>query len=228
MDARYSSRYCVTVFPVIFRKRRQQTSRDRCTCSPSFSSEITDSYHYSDAFLTIEAPFYFLLGLLAVYRTSIQSMQNGRAPFAACMIELVMRLAATVWLSRFLGYTAVCIASPLAWFGAVALLIPVYYRMMMKPVKTVQSNLVHRILICLATQNPESFRSSSEVLKRFRVFYFAVFSSQIVSRFFPSIQIQRYTRFICSSSSASRSVFTITWPIRSVPSAMAETTCPSG
>lgn len=55
----------------------------------------------------------------------------------ACMIELVMRLAATVWLSRFLGYTAVCIASPLAWFGAIALLIPVYYRMMIKPVKTV-------------------------------------------------------------------------------------------
>ena len=101
------------------------------------SNPTAEIYHYSDAFLTIEAPFYFLLGLLAVYRTSIQSMQNGRAPFAACMIELVMRLAATVWLSRFLGYTAVCIASPLAWFGAVALLIPVYYRMMMKPVKTV-------------------------------------------------------------------------------------------
>ena len=101
------------------------------------SNPTAEIYHYSDAFLTIEAPFYFLLGLLAVYRTSIQSMQNGRAPFAACMVELVMRLAATVWLSRFLGYTAVCIASPLAWFGAVALLIPVYYRMMMKPVKTV-------------------------------------------------------------------------------------------
>ena len=127
MDTRYSSRYCVTVFPVIFRKRRQQTSRDRCTCSPSFSSEITDSYHYSDAFLTIEAPFYFLLGLLAVYRTSIQSMQNGRAPFAACMIELVMRLAATVWLSRFLGYTAACIASPVAWLFACFFLIPAYF-----------------------------------------------------------------------------------------------------
>ena len=101
------------------------------------SNPTAEIYHYSDAFLTIEAPFYFLLGLLAVYRTSIQSMQNGRAPFAACMVELVMRLAATVWLSRFLGYTAVCIASPLSWFGAIALLIPVYYRMMMKPVKTV-------------------------------------------------------------------------------------------
>ena len=46
------------------------------------------------------------------------------------MIELVMRLAATVWLSSFIGYTAVCIASPLAWFGACALLIPCYYKMM--------------------------------------------------------------------------------------------------
>ena len=60
------------------------------------SNPTAEIYHYSDVFLTIEAPFYFLLGLLAVYRTSIQSMQNGRAPFAACMIELVMRLAVTL------------------------------------------------------------------------------------------------------------------------------------
>ena len=94
------------------------------------SDPTQEIYHYSDAYLTIVAPFYLLLGLLAVYRTSIQSMQNGRAPFLACMIELVMRLAATVWLSAFIGYTAVCIASPLAWFGACALLIPCYYKMM--------------------------------------------------------------------------------------------------
>ena len=127
-------------FPVIFRKRRQHLA-DRCTCSLSFSSEITDSYHYSDAFLTIEAPFYFLLRPSAVYRTSIQSMQNGRAPFAACMIELVMRLAATVWLSRFLGLHCRLHRKPaLPWFGAIALLIPVYYRMMIKPVKQCNQN----------------------------------------------------------------------------------------
>ncbi|MEI3173320.1 MAG: MATE family efflux transporter [Lachnospiraceae bacterium] len=94
------------------------------------SAPTPEIYYYSDVYLTIVAPFYLLLGLLAVYRTSIQSMQNGRAPFLACMIELVMRLAATVWLSSFIGYTAVCIASPLAWFGACALLIPCYYKMM--------------------------------------------------------------------------------------------------
>ena len=55
----------------------------------------------------------------------------------ACMIELVMRLAATVWLSSFIGYTAVCIASPLAWFGACALLIPCYYKMMKSESKSI-------------------------------------------------------------------------------------------
>ena len=49
------------------------------------------------------------------------------------MIELVMRIAATIGLSGIIGYTSVCIASPLAWFGACALLIPVYYRMMKRP-----------------------------------------------------------------------------------------------
>lgn len=94
------------------------------------SNPTKEIYHYSDMYLTIIAPFYILLGLLAVYRTSVQSMQNGRAPFAACMIELVMRIAATVGLSGILGYTAVCIASPLAWLGACSLLIPCYYKMM--------------------------------------------------------------------------------------------------
>lgn len=46
------------------------------------------------------------------------------------MIELVMRIAATVGLSGIIGYTSVCIASPMAWIGACALLIPVYYKMM--------------------------------------------------------------------------------------------------
>lgn len=93
------------------------------------SNATVEIYYYSDLYLTIVAPCYFVLGLLAVYRTTIQSMQNGRAPFEACMIELVMRIAATIGLSGVLGYISLCIASPLAWFGATTLLIPVYYKM---------------------------------------------------------------------------------------------------
>ena len=42
-------------------------------------------------------------------------------------------LGIAFWIPAFvgmLGYTSVCIASPMAWFGACALLIPCYYRMM--------------------------------------------------------------------------------------------------
>lgn len=85
---------------------------------------------YSNGYLLCVAPFYLLLGLLAVYRSSIQSMQNAAAPFAACIIELVMRIGATAILTSYIGYTGVCVASPLAWAGACALLIPVYYHMM--------------------------------------------------------------------------------------------------
>ena len=84
--------------------------------------------HYAVGYLLAVAPFYPLLGLLLVYRTAEQSMGDGRAPFLACMIELVMRIVGTAGLSRVLGYTGVCLASPLAWAGAIALLIPVYYR----------------------------------------------------------------------------------------------------
>ena len=79
------------------------------------SDPTKEIYHYSDMYLTIVTPFYFVLGLLAVYRTSIQSMQNGKAPFAACMIELVMRIAATVGLMlrfvRGVDYTDVLLSS---------------------------------------------------------------------------------------------------------------------
>ncbi len=101
------------------------------TRTPSMEPQwLTAGLSQSDHYLNGVAPFYFLLGLLAVYRTAVQSMQNSTAPFAACMIELVMRLAATICLSAIIGYTAVCIASPMAWAGACALLIPTYYKMM--------------------------------------------------------------------------------------------------
>ena len=85
---------------------------------------------YSNGYLTAVAPCYLILGLLLVYRTAIQSMQNTIAPFLACMIELAMRIASTTALVSAIGYTGVCIASPLAWAGATVMLIPVYYVML--------------------------------------------------------------------------------------------------
>lgn len=97
---------------------------------PIFIDQPTQAIiRYANGYLIAVAPFYLILGLLSVYRSSIQSMGNGQAPFAACMIELVMRICGTMGLSRILGYTGICLATPLAWIGATSLLITVYYRM---------------------------------------------------------------------------------------------------
>ena len=85
---------------------------------------------YAQSYLTVVIPFYLLLGLLMVYRTSLQSIGVGWAPFAACIIELIMRILCAIGFSRRFGYPGICFATPLAWIGAVALLIPVYFIVM--------------------------------------------------------------------------------------------------
>jgi len=82
---------------------------------------------YAADYLWMVAPFYPVLGALLVYRSAVQSVGNSTAPFAACMVELAMRIGGTFGLSHLLGYKGICLASPLAWLGATTLLIPVYY-----------------------------------------------------------------------------------------------------
>lgn len=82
---------------------------------------------YAAGYLIAVAPFYLLLGVLQIIRSAVQSMNDSRTPFFACLIELAMRLLGTSALAALLGYTGVCLSSPLAWLGAVSLLVPVYF-----------------------------------------------------------------------------------------------------
>lgn len=93
------------------------------------SAPTQEIIRYSNGYLVVVVPFYFVLGMLLIYRTAVQSMGNGKAPFAACIVELVMRICGTMGLSLLFGYYGICFASPLAWIGATSLLIPVYCRM---------------------------------------------------------------------------------------------------
>lgn len=84
---------------------------------------------YSDKYLLTVAPFYLLLGTLLTYRSTIQSMGNNWPPFAACIIELFVRIGATAFLASEIGYIGICLATPLAWLGACSLLLPIYRKM---------------------------------------------------------------------------------------------------
>lgn len=109
---------------------------------PLFVSQATaDICMYSDQYLLTVAPFYLVLGVLMTYRSSIQSMGNGLAPFLACITELVLRVGATVLLGARIGYPGICLATPLAWCGASLLLVPVYFQAMRRMQR---EGLLHR------------------------------------------------------------------------------------
>ncbi len=96
---------------------------------PLFVSDPTvEITLHANQYLTVIAPFYLLLGVLIIYRASIQSMNNGVIPFIACIIELFARTGATTVLTARVGYLGVCLATPLAWCGACVLLVPAYWR----------------------------------------------------------------------------------------------------
>lgn len=94
------------------------------------SSPSPEVFAYARDFFTVTLPFYPVLGLLCVYRTSVQSMGNSWAPFAACIVELVARCSASILLGALFGYMGIVFSSPLAWIGADAIVIPVYAVMM--------------------------------------------------------------------------------------------------
>ena len=87
----------------------------------------------SDAVVELSAHMLFINGLsytalavLFVLRGVLQGLGHTLIPTVTGVIELVMRVGAAVLLGSLIGYTGVVLSNPLAWIGAVALLIPAY------------------------------------------------------------------------------------------------------
>ncbi len=82
-----------------------------------------------DRFMKIQAPFLIALALIGIFRNTIQGMGYSLQAMAAGLFELVGRsFVALMFVGQF-GYDAVCIASPVAWMLADALLVPLYFWM---------------------------------------------------------------------------------------------------
>lgn len=74
-------------------------------------------------YLRINAPFYFVLGLLFTLRFSIQSIDRKMPPIISSSMELASKIAAAYLFIPLWGYLGACIAEPLSWtLGAIYLL----------------------------------------------------------------------------------------------------------
>ena len=76
--------------------------------------------------LMIQCGLYWLLGLLFVIRSSLQGMGKSLITTISSLLELIMRCSAAIFLVGPLGFDAICMASPLAWIGAMIIIIPSY------------------------------------------------------------------------------------------------------
>ena len=69
-------------------------------------------------YLNTIAVFFIFLGMIYVYRNALQGMGNAIVPTVAGITELVMRAIVALALPVYIGYSAICLASPVAWVGA--------------------------------------------------------------------------------------------------------------
>ncbi len=89
------------------------------------ASEVTclDNAHL---FLIWNGVFYIPLALVNIVRFLIQGMGYSMFAVLAGVMEMIGRTLAATLLVRYLGFTAICLASPIAWILADAFLIPAF------------------------------------------------------------------------------------------------------
>ncbi len=89
------------------------------------SDTVVDLAHLM---LIVNGCGYWALGVLFVLRGALQGLGHTLVPTVTGVIELVARVAAAVVLGALMGFTGVALSNPLAWVGAIVLLVPAYIR----------------------------------------------------------------------------------------------------
>lgn len=110
------------------------------------SDEVVELAHLM---LIINGCGYWMLGILFVLRGALQGLGHTLVPTVTGVIELVMRVGAAVVLGALIGFAGVALSNPLAWLGAIVLLVPAYIRahralatMPVEPLETTETSAI--------------------------------------------------------------------------------------
>lgn len=83
---------------------------------------------YTQEVLNYSAVFMIFLGFIFVYRNVLQGMGESFVPMMAGFYELAARSVVAFILPKFIGFTGICLADPIAWITAAVPLMFTYYR----------------------------------------------------------------------------------------------------
>ena len=81
-------------------------------------AEATQVIEYGRLFLIVTGVSYWSMALLFILRFTLQGLGQSLVPTIAGIVELLMRVAAAIFLVDKLGFLGACLASPMAWIGA--------------------------------------------------------------------------------------------------------------
>lgn len=90
--------------------------------------EADDVVDLAHLMLLVNGCGYWALGVLFVLRGALQGLGHTLVPTVTGVIELVMRVGAAVVLGAMIDFVGVALSNPLAWLGAIVLLVPAYVR----------------------------------------------------------------------------------------------------
>lgn len=75
----------------------------------------TEIIETATKYLRIDTPFYYVLGVLLILRSTMQGIGQKLAPIFASFLELVGKIVAVCYLAPAFGYFGVCITEPIIW-----------------------------------------------------------------------------------------------------------------
>ncbi|MGI6242395.1 MAG: MATE family efflux transporter [Prevotella sp.] len=77
-------------------------------------------------FMRVGNFFFPMLGLLTIFRYSIQGLGYSNLSMLSGVMEMFARCGVSLWLVPALGFTGVCLGDPVAWIAADIFLIPAF------------------------------------------------------------------------------------------------------
>lgn len=75
-----------------------------------------------EKYMKINTAFYFILGIVIVFRNALQGVGDKITPIASSIIELLGKFAVAMILAPRMGYFGIMISEPLVWAGMAVML----------------------------------------------------------------------------------------------------------
>ena len=95
-------------------------------------AEAVEATGYAELHLLCICPFMWILSFLHVYRGAVTGLGMGFASFLGGVAELIMRVTFSLFLAPVIGYAALALTGPAAWFPCAVMMFVLFYVRMRK------------------------------------------------------------------------------------------------